>query len=76
MKGKDYERPNYPQTWCRLHGKGKVFYSSMGHREDVWENVKYQQLLLGALQWVTGQVEADATPNIAKVTPEYKIVSR
>ena len=32
-------------TWARSFGKGRVFYTSMGHREDVWENPKYQGLL-------------------------------
>ena len=32
-------------TWARSYGKGRVFYTSMGHREDVWENPKYQGLL-------------------------------
>jgi type 1 glutamine amidotransferase len=72
MKGKNYDRPDYPETWARMQGKGRVFYTSMGHREDVWENPKYQGLLLGALGWATGKLEVDVTPNILKVTPEYK----
>jgi hypothetical protein len=44
----------------------------MGHREDVWTNPKYQGLLLGALAWTTGTVDADVSPNIEKVTPGYK----
>jgi uncharacterized protein len=72
MNGKDYDRPNFPETWARLQGKGRVFYTSMGHREDVWENPKFQGLVLGALGWATGKVEADVTPNISKVTPGYK----
>ncbi len=76
MQGKDYDRGNYPETWARMQGKGRVFYSSMGHREDVWENPKFQGLLLGGLAWTTGQVEVDVTPNIAKVTPEYREIKR
>ena len=33
-----YDRPSFPATWARLHGKGRVFYTSMGHREDVWDS--------------------------------------
>lgn len=66
-----YERPNFPQTWARMHDKGRVFYTSMGHREDVWENPKYQGLLIGALGWVTGRVDVSVEPNVAKVTPGY-----
>jgi type 1 glutamine amidotransferase len=72
MKGKEYERPNYPETWARMQGKGRVFYTSMGHYDDVWENPKFQGLLLGALGWATGKIDTDVTPNVMKVTPEYK----
>lgn len=72
MKGKMYERPNFPQTWARMHDKGRVFYSSMGHREDVWENPLYQGLLVGAMKWITGQVDLSIEPNVSKVTPGYR----
>ncbi len=71
MKGKMYQRPNFPITWARPFGKGRVFYTSMGHREDVWENPMYQALLLGALGWSTGLVDATIEPNIRQVTPKY-----
>jgi type 1 glutamine amidotransferase len=71
MRGRDYQRPNYPSTWARAYGKGRVFYTSLGHREDVWENPMYQGLLLGALGWATGRIEANITPNISQVTPNY-----
>ena len=76
MKGKDYQRGNFPETWARMQGKGRVFYTSMGHREDVWENISFQGLLIGALMWATGQVEVDVTPNVAQVTPEYRVTKR
>jgi type 1 glutamine amidotransferase len=70
MKGDMYQRALYPETWARLHGKGRVFYTSMGHRQDVWERPEFQGLVVGALKWITGQVEVDVTPNIKQVTPE------
>lgn len=74
MKGADYERPNYPETWARKHGDGRVFYTSMGHREDVWANPSFQVLLLGGLAWATKRVDADVTPNLTSATPGYKEV--
>lgn len=76
MQGKEYNRGNYPETWARMQGKGRVFYTSMGHFPEVWESPGYQGLLLGALAWTTGQVEIDVTPNIAEVTPGYGQVLR
>ena len=71
MKGPMYQRPNFPETWARKHDQGRVVYTSMGHREDVWENEKYQGLLLGALGWVTGKTDLNVEPNVSKVTPGY-----
>jgi len=70
MKGEMYHRPDFPATWARNHHKGRVFYSSMGHRDDVWKNPMFQDLLLGALSWATRNVDADVTPNIREVTPQ------
>ena len=67
----EYDRPNYPMTWLKPYGDGKVFYTSMGHREDVWTNPKYQGLLIGGLDVVTGKTEADMAPNITSATPGY-----
>ena len=70
MDGAMYQRPPFPATWARKHGKGRVFFSSMGHREDVWTNKTFQQVLLGGIAWALGNVDADITPNIGKVTPK------
>jgi type 1 glutamine amidotransferase len=69
MKNNMYQRPPYPATWARMHGKGRVFYTSMGHREDVWTNPVFQEVLSGGINWAVGNVKADVKPNISKVTP-------
>ncbi len=70
MKNFDYDRPSYPATWARKHEKGRVFFTSMGHREDVWQSDIMQHLLAGALAWTLGRVEADVTPNLNSVAPK------
>jgi type 1 glutamine amidotransferase len=70
MKGPMYQRPNFPATWARKYHKGRVFYTSMGHREDVWENPLFHSLLLGGLAWAVGNVDADIPPNLQKASPE------
>jgi uncharacterized protein len=69
MRGKDYNRPAFPATWARRHGKGRVFYTSMGHREDVWTHPIFQAILLNGLQWAAGVIEAETPPNMDRVTP-------
>lgn len=70
MSGGEYKalKP-YPETWARTQGKGRVFYSSMGHREDVWKKPIFEKVLLGGLAWVTGRADADAKPNFKEATP-------
>jgi type 1 glutamine amidotransferase len=70
MRNLDYERPKYPATWARKHEKGRVFYTSMGHREDVWLSDEMRTLLAGALAWTLGRVEANATPNLTSAAPK------
>ncbi len=69
-----YDRPNYPSTWAKKYGKGRVFYTSMGHRDDIWTNPVFQQVLLGGMNWALGNVKADVTPNIGKVTPQAGVL--
>lgn len=69
MEGAEYQRPPYPNTWARDEGKGRVFYTSMGHREDVWTNPIFQEILTGALKWSMGDIDADVSPNIKEAAP-------
>ncbi len=70
MKNADYQRPKYPATWARKHDKGRVFYTSMGHREDVWESEIMQKMIAGALAWTLGRVEAEVAPNLQDAAPK------
>lgn len=69
MTDNEYQRPPYPATWARAAGKGRVFYTSMGHREDVWTNPIFQDVLTGGVKWALGDVKADVTPNLLTAAP-------
>jgi type 1 glutamine amidotransferase len=71
MKGWEYNRANFPQTWSRQHGKGRVFYTSMGHREDVWANAHYKNLLSGGLKFILGEAEGSTKADVKTVLPGY-----
>jgi len=65
---------DYPVSWCKEYGKGRVFYTSLGHREDVWDpnwtdrkNSKevaeaYQKHILNGIRWALGLEKFDARP--------------
>lgn len=61
---------DFALAWSRLYGKGRVFYTALGHLESTWRDERFQRMLLNALLWLTGQVDGDggprgATPAIA-----------
>jgi type 1 glutamine amidotransferase len=76
MRNFDYQRPDFPATWARMHHKGRVFFTSMGHRDDVWTNPIFLTLLTGALAWTLGRVDADITPNLDAVAPRASEVPK
>jgi type 1 glutamine amidotransferase len=67
----------FPIAWCKEYGKGRVFYTSLGHREDVWDpswpdrkNPKevaeaYQKHILVGIKWALGLEKMDAKPKAA-----------
>ena len=69
MKGTMYERPAYPTSWAREEGKGRIFYTAMGHREDIWTNPTFQNILVGAIRWTTRDVDAAVPPNLTEAAP-------
>lgn len=72
----DHTPGHFPLAWCREYGNGKVFYTAIGHREDIWDtdpNMKnrkngpevakaFQAHLLGGIEWALGLEPGDATP--------------
>jgi len=74
LVGPHYERPPYPLSWARLHGRGRVFYTGLGHGRDDWDSPAFHSHLIGALRWATGQVDADLTPNLKAVAPEHAVI--
>jgi uncharacterized protein len=65
---------DFPIAWCKEYGQGRVFYTSLGHREDVWDptwpdrkNSKevaeaYQKHILGGIKWALGLEQMNAKP--------------
>ena len=59
------KRPDkdYALAWVRDFGKGRVFYTALGHEDAVWNDPKVQEHMLGGIKWALGLVPGDAKPN-------------
>lgn len=63
-----YKRPDkvYPVAWIREYGKGRVFYNSMGHMNETFMKPEIVGHFLAGMQYILGDIEANATPNPLK----------
>jgi len=42
---------DFAVSWVRDYGKGRVFYSTLGHRDDSWDRPDVQKMWLEAIKW-------------------------
>ncbi len=61
-KGKRADKDN-AVAWIRQFGKGRVFYCSFGHNNDIFWNKAVVQHFLDGIQYALGDLKADATPS-------------
>lgn len=50
---------DYGVSWIKNHGKGRVFYSSLGHNHHIYMNAKVLEHWLRGIQWILGDTEVE-----------------
>jgi len=40
-----------PLAWQKAHGSGRVFYTALGHRSEVWDDARFRTHLREAIRW-------------------------
>ncbi|HWP44254.1 MAG TPA: ThuA domain-containing protein [Blastocatellia bacterium] len=45
---------DFALAWWRDYGRGRVFYTALGHRAEVWQDERFQRHLLEGLRWAMG----------------------
>ena len=62
---------DFPISWIKTEKKGRVFYTSLGHNNNIFQVPQIMRHLLDGIQYALGDLEADAIPSAKlKVTPE------
>lgn len=73
--GQCYRDDNdYAVAWVKQYGKGRVFYTVLGHNSHVFWDPKMLQMFLAGVQFALGDLEADATPRKQTVSELDKVV--
>jgi type 1 glutamine amidotransferase len=53
---------DFPVAWAKMYGKGRVFYSTLGHATESWDNPQLQKMYFEAIKWALGLTEAEVEP--------------
>ena len=53
---------DFAVTWAKMYGKGRVYYSCLGHVKENWDNPQLQIMYTEAIKWAMGMLDADLTP--------------
>ncbi len=54
---------DFAVAWDKLYGKGRVFYCSLGHTEEAWEDPDIRKMYFEAVKWVLGMTEGSTAPS-------------
>ncbi len=60
----DYNNPrvhrqdhDFAVAWSKMYGKGRVFYSTLGHTQESWDDPDIQKMYFEAIKWVMGATD-------------------
>jgi uncharacterized protein len=53
-------------AWSKMYGKGRVFYSSLGHTREAWQDPQVKTMYLEAIRWVLGGSEGSTASHAKK----------
>ena len=61
---------DFPVAWSKMYGKGRVFYSTLGHTEESWQDPDIRTMYFEAIKWALGMTEGstDSHPRPAAST--------
>jgi uncharacterized protein len=64
LKNKNVHRTDrdFAVAWAKSYGKGRVYYTTLGHPRETWDRPEFQEMIIGAIRWATGMADADITP--------------
>jgi uncharacterized protein len=60
----DYNNPrvhrqdhDFAVAWSKMYGRGRVFYSTLGHTKESWDDPDIQKMYFEAIKWTLGMTE-------------------
>ena len=60
-----------PVSWVRDYGRGRVFYTNLGHNDETWSDDAFQKHLTEGTAWALGRFDAPSKANPSIQAAEY-----
>jgi hypothetical protein len=63
---------DFAVAWSKMYGKGRVFYSTLGHTEEAWQDPDIRTMYFEAIKWALGMTEGSTASHsrpAANTTP-------
>jgi type 1 glutamine amidotransferase len=60
---------DFPVAWSKMYGKGRVFYSTLGHTEESWEDPDVRTMYFEAVKWALGMTEGSTVSHPRPAAP-------
>jgi type 1 glutamine amidotransferase len=48
---------DFAVAWSKMYGKGRVFYSTLGHTEEAWQDPDIRTMYFEAIKWALGMTD-------------------
>jgi len=58
---------DFPVAWCKMYGKGRVFYSTFGHTEESWQDPDIRKMYFEAIKWALRLTEGSTASHPRQV---------
>lgn len=58
---------DFAVAWTKMYGKGRVFYSTLGHTEASWDDPEIRKMYFEAIKWALGMTEGSTASHAAPV---------
>jgi type 1 glutamine amidotransferase/sugar phosphate isomerase/epimerase len=66
------EDEDYAVGWIKSYGKGRVFFSILGHNPTLFKSPELAQFFLSGIQFILGDLDADTTPSASAANAKTK----
>jgi len=60
---------DFAVAWDKMYGKGRVFYSTLGHTEEAWNDPDIRKMYFESIKWVLGMTEGSTTSHPRPQSP-------